>query len=416
MENSTIKEQKSSGLIGWIDARFPFSSFITHHLKEYYAPKNLNFWYVFGAISLLVLVNQIVTGIWLAMYYTPTAKGAFASIEFIMRDVHFGWLIRYMHAVGASAFFVVVYLHMYRALMYGSYKRPRELLWLFGMVIYCIMLGEAFTGYVLPWGQMSYWASQVITSLFGAIPYIGHDITIFLRGDFNVSGVTLHRCFSLHVILFPLIFLALVAFHLVGLHKVGSNNPDGIEIRKDVDEKGVPKDGIPFHPYFTLKDLYWSVIFLIVFAAIIFFNPNFWGYFIEGANSVPANPIVTPAHIAPIWYMTPYYAILRAIPNKLGGAIFMAASIAFLFVLPWLDRSKVKSIRYKGKWSKWMLAIFVISFIGLGWLGLLPVDVWRLWLARLFTVGYFAFFVLMPFYTRWENTKPEPARVKFKKK
>ncbi len=406
-----MKQGVIRNIFNWVDERFPVSEFWRQHVSHYYAPKNLNFWYMFGAFSLVVLVLQIVTGIWLAMVYTPTASGAFASVETIMRDVNFGWLLRYIHTTGASAFFLVVYLHMYRAIMYGSYRKPRELLWLFGMVVYVLLLMEAFTGYVLPWGQMSYWASQVITSLFDAVPVIGKDLTIWLRGDFNVSGVTLHRCFSLHVIAIPLVLLAMVGCHLIALHTVGSNNPDGVEIKDNKDEKGIPKDGVPFHPYYTVKDLFGILVFLTVFFIIVFFYPKFGGFFLEPENYLPANPLVTPEHIVPVWYMTPFYAILRAIPHKLGGSVVMAAAVAILFVLPWLDRSPVKSIRYKGAWSKFFLVMFVISFIALGYFGIVPVTPLRVWLTRLFTLFYFAFFILMPFYTKYEKTATPPTRL-----
>lgn len=398
-------------LKNWINARFPLSEFFRKHLTHYYAPRNFNFWYFFGSFSLLVLANQIITGIWLAMDYTPTAGEAFASVQHIMRDAHYGWLIRLLHSTGASAFFVVVYLHMYRGLIYGSYKAPRELLWLIGMLIYITLLLEAFTGYVLPWGQMSFWGAEVITSFASAIPYVGKYIVIWLRGDFNVSGVTLHRFFSLHVIAVPLVLLLLVLLHLIALHHVGSNNPDGIEIKDKKNTHGIPLDGIPFHPYYTIKDSMGAVIFLIIFLSIVFFAPKMGGYFLEPDNFVPANALQTPDHIAPVWYMTPFYAILRAIPNKFLGLIMMASSIALMFVLPWLDRSSVRSIRYKGVWSKVAVTVFVISFIGLGYVGIQPVTPLRSLLAQIFTVGYFAFFLLMPLYTSFEKTKPLPSRV-----
>jgi ubiquinol-cytochrome c reductase cytochrome b subunit len=395
----------------WFESRFPWREFSQKHLAGYYAPKNFNFWYYFGSFSLLVLVNQIVTGIWLAMEYTPTAGEAFASIQHIMREVHYGWLLRFMHTTGASAFFVVVYLHMYRGLIYGSYQKPRELLWLFGMCIYLILLAEAFTGYVLPWGQMSFWGAEVITSFASAVPIVGKYLMVWLRGDFNVSGVTLHRFFSLHVIAIPLVMLGLVFLHLVSLHYVGSNNPDGIDIKNKKNAQNVPVDGIPFHPYYTVKDLVGAIVFLFVFAAIIFFAPKMGGYFLEPDNYLPANPLQTPDHIAPVWYMTPFYAILRAVPDKFLGLVAMAAAIALMFVLPWLDRSKVRSIRYKGKLSKMATVIFVICFIGLGYVGVLPVSPLRAFLAQVYAVGYFAFFLLMPFYTRYEKTQIPPENV-----
>lgn len=392
----------------WINARFPLREVWRKHVSLYYAPRNFNFWYYFGSFSLLVLVNQIVTGIWLAMEYTPTAGEAFGSIQHIMRDVRFGWLLRFMHTTGASAFFIVIYLHMYRGLIYGSYKYPRELLWLIGMCIYLSLLIEAFTGYVLPWGQMSYWGAQVITSFATALPYVGDYIVTWLRGDYTISGVTLHRFFSLHVVAVPLIIVFLVFVHLVALHYVGSNNPDGIEIKEHKNKKGIPVEGIPFHPYYTVKDLTGIVVFLIVFAFVLFFSPDMHGLFIEAENYVPANNMQTPEHISPVWYMTPFYAILRAIPNKLFGLTMMAMSIALLFVLPWLDKSPVRSIRYKGKLSKIAIAVFVVSFIGLGYIGTQPVSVLYSYLARVFAIGYFAFFLLMPFYTRYEKTQPLP--------
>tara|TARA_R110000868_G_scaffold235421_3_gene489385 strand:- start:19695 stop:20930 length:1236 start_codon:yes stop_codon:yes gene_type:complete len=403
---------KSQGLVAWIDSRFPMTSLIKEHLTEYYAPKNFNFWYYFGSLALLILVNQILTGIWLTMNYTPTAEGAFASVEYIMRDVNFGWLIRYMHSTGASFFFIVIYLHMFRALLYGSFKSPRELVWLFGMVIFLCLMGEAFMGYLLPWGQMSFWGAKVITSLFGAIPYIGDSIVTLVIGDYNISSVTLNRFFALHVIALPLLIVGLVAVHLIALHEVGSNNPDGIEIKNNKDENGIPLDGIPFHPYYTVKDIVGVVVFLMVFSAVIFFVPEGFGYFLEAPNFIPADPLVTPEHIAPVWYFTPFYSMLRAIPDKLGGVIVMGASIAVLFVLPWLDKSPVKSIRYKGPIYKVALALFVISFIGLGYLGTLAPTPTRTLFARIFTVIYFLFFVAMPFYSRKDRFKKEPTRVK----
>ncbi len=400
-----------SGFMGWIDKRYPWTDFWKKHLSEYYAPRNFNFWYFFGSFSLLVFASQIISGIWLVMEYTPTADGSFPSVQHIMREVRYGWLLRFMHTTGASAFFVVVYLHMYRGLIYGSYKKPRELVWLVGMVIYLMLLMEAFTGYVLPWGQMSYWGAAVITSFASAIPYLGDVLLIWLRGDFNVSGVTLHRFFSLHVIAIPLLLCVMIFVHLVALHHVGSNNPDGIEIKDKKNEKGIPLDGIPFHPYYTVKDLVGVVVFLMVFCYIMFFMPKMGGLFLEPDNFIPANPMVTPPEISPVWYMTPFYAMLRAVPNKLFGVITMAAAIALMFVLPWLDRSRVRSIRYKGKLSKIAITVFVVCFIGLGYLGHEAVSPIRTLLSRLFTLGYFGFFLLMPFYTAYESTKPLPERV-----
>jgi len=392
-------------LVGWIDARFPLTELWNNHLAEYRVPKNLNFWYIFGVFSLVVLVNQILTGIWLTMYYTPTAGAAFNSVEHIMRDVRFGWLLRYMHTTGASAFFLVVYLHMYRGIMYGSFKAPRELVWLLGMFTFLILMFESGTGYMLPWGQMSYWAIKVLISVFSVIPFIGKGVTIWLQGDYNVTGVTLHRFYAFHVIAFPMMIVLLVVLHVMALHKVGSNNPDGI----DIDKK---KDGIPFHPFYTVKDLVGVIVFLFVFAFVIFFAPTMGGYFIEYANNVPANPLVTPMHIAPPWYFAPFYSFLRAIPNKSLGVIATGAALAFLFVMPWLDRSPVRSIRYRGAWSKWALAVFTISFVCLGVLGTRALTDLNIILSRFFVTLYFLFFILMPFYTRYETIKPLPDRVK----
>lgn len=402
---------KKSRFMEWIDKRYPWTDFWKKHLSEYYAPRNFNFWYFFGSFSLLVFVSQIISGIWLVMEYTPTADGSFPSVQHIMREVRYGWLLRFMHTTGASAFFVVVYLHMYRGLIYGSYQKPRELVWLVGMAIYLLLLMEAFTGYVLPWGQMSYWGATVITSFAGAIPALGETLLIWLRGDFNVAGVTLHRFFSLHVIAIPLLLCVMIFVHLVALHHVGSNNPDGIDIKKKKDKKGIPLDGIPFHPYYTVKDLVGVVVFLFVFCYIMFFMPKMGGLFLEPDNFIPANPMVTPLEIAPVWYMTPFYAMLRAVPNKLLGISTMAAAVALMFVLPWLDRSRVRSIRYKGTYSKIAITVFVICFVGLGYLGHEAVSPLRTMMARLFTIGYFAFFLLMPVYTALEKDKPLPERV-----
>ena len=395
----------------WLDERFPIMDFWRGHLSEYYAPKNFNFWYYFGSLAILVLVIQILTGIFLTMNYKPTADTAFASVEYIMRDVKWGWLIRYLHSTGASFFFIVVYLHMFRALLYGSYRKPRELLWIFGVIIFLLLMAEAFMGYLLPWGQMSYWGAQVIISLFGAIPYIGNDLALWIRGDFVVADATLNRFFAFHVIAFPLVLLALVMFHLVSLHSVGSNNPDGVEIKKKKNDKGIPLDGIPFHPYYTVKDMYGVVGFLIFFAAVVFYMPEMFGWFLERDNFVPANPLKTPEHIAPLWYFTPFYAILRAVPDKFLGVMAMGASIAMLFLLPWLDRSPVRSIRYKGWIFKTALAVFIVSFVGLGYLGTVPATPVATWFSRLFSVLYFAFFLAMPFYSKWDKCKPPPERV-----
>ncbi len=399
--------------VNWMDYRFPLTKLWNEHLAQYYAPKNFNFWYYFGALSLFVLVNQIVTGIWLTMNYVPTAEGAFDSVEYIMREVPWGWLLRYLHSTGASFFFIVVYLHMFRGLLYGSYKKPRELLWIVGMFIYICLMSEAFFGYLLPWGNMSFWGAQVITSVFGAIPFIGDSLVEWIRGDYNISGVTLNRFFALHVVAVPLVFIGLVGVHLLSLHEVGSNNPDGVEIKKLKNKKGVPLDGIPFHPYYTVKDIMGLAGFLILFAWVVFFAPDFFGYFLEAPNFAPADPLKTPTHIVPVWYMTPYYAILRAIPDKLMGVVLMGASIGVWFLLPWLDRSPVKSIRYKGILFKIALSLFVISFLMLGFLGANPPTPVYVFLAQAFTVIYFAFFLLMPIYTTIDKVKPEPERLTF---
>jgi ubiquinol-cytochrome c reductase cytochrome b subunit len=409
-------------LMNWFDARFPATKMFEEHMSRYYAPKNLNVWYFFGSLAMLVLVNQLLTGIWLTMMYDPTSEGAFASVELnMMRDVDYGWLLRYLHSTGASAFFVVVYLHMFRGLLYGSYRAPRELVWLIGMAIYLALMAEAFMGYLLPWGQMSYWGAQVIVSLFGAIPVIGEDLMQWIRGDYLISGITLNRFFALHVVALPIVLLALVVLHIIALHEVGSNNPDGIEIKKLKDQNGVPLDGIPFHPYYTVHDLVGVAVFLIVFLSVVFFFPDGSGYLLEKPNFEPANPLKTPDHIAPVWYFTPFYAILRAIPDKLGGVIAMGGAIAVLFVLPWLDRSPVKSMRYKGWISKVMLALFVITFVILGvcgvkqpaeQVGFLPFTMTYLILGQVSTLFYFAYFILMPFWTAKEKTKPVPERVR----
>ncbi|MBT8430346.1 MAG: cytochrome b N-terminal domain-containing protein, partial [Gammaproteobacteria bacterium] len=385
------------------------------HLAQYYAPKNFNFWYFFGSLAMLVLVLQIVTGVWLAMMYKPSAADAFASVEYIMRDVEYGWLLRYLHSTGASAFFLVVYLHMFRALIYGSHRRPRELLWIIGVIIYVAMMATAFMGYLLPWGQMSYWGAQVIVNLFAAFPFgIGEPLSVWIRGDYVISDATLNRFFALHFLL-PFILAALVFIHIVALHKVGSNNPDGIEIKKNKDENGIPKDGIPFHPYYTVKDVVGIGVFLIFFSAIVFFAPDFYGLFLEPPNFEPANPLKTPEHIAPVWYFTPYYAMLRAIPPMLNsqfpGVVVMFGAIIVFFFLPWLDRSPVKSIRYKGLIFKVAVAIFVVTFVMLAWLGMQASTPAKTLLAQIFTALYFAFFLLMPWYSRMDKTKPVPERV-----
>ena len=400
-----------SKFMEWVDARFPATKMWEDHLSKYYAPKNFNVLYFFGSLALLVLVNQILTGIWLTMSFEPSAEGAFASVEYIMRDVEYGWIIRYLHSTGASAFFVVVYLHMFRGILYGSYQKPRELVWIFGMMIYLALMAEAFMGYLLPWGQMSYWGAQVIISLFGAIPVIGGDLTQWIRGDYLISGITLNRFFALHVIALPIVILGLVVLHILALHEVGSNNPMGVDIKKTKDENGVPLDGIPFHPYYTVKDIVGVVVFLFVFCAVVFFFPEMGGYFLEKPNFEVANAFKTPEHIAPVWYFTPYYAILRAVPDKLLGVIAMGAAIAVLFVLPWLDRSPVKSMRYKGWMSKIALTAFCISFIILGVLGVLAPTPERTLVSRICTAIYFGYFILMPFYTKLEKTKVVPQRV-----
>lgn len=400
-----------SKFMDWIDARFPATKMWEDHLSKYYAPKNFNFLYFFGSLALLVLVNQIVTGVWLTMSFTPSAEEAFASVEYIMRDVEYGWILRYLHSTGASAFFIVVYLHMFRGLLYGSYQKPRELVWLFGMLIYLALMAEAFMGYLLPWGQMSYWGAQVIISLFGAIPVIGDDLTQWIRGDYLISGITLNRFFALHVVALPIVILGLVVLHILALHEVGSNNPDGVDIKKKKDENGIPLDGIPFHPYYTVKDIVGVVVFLFVFCAMVFFFPEMGGYFLEKPNFEQANAFKTPEHIAPVWYFTPFYAILRAVPDKLMGVIAMGAAIAVLFVLPWLDRSPVRSMRYKGWISKVFLLVFCVAFVILGVLGVLAPTPGRTLLSQVCTVLYFAYFLLMPFYTRLEKTKPVPERV-----
>jgi ubiquinol-cytochrome c reductase cytochrome b subunit len=401
-------------LMGWIDYRFPLTAMYNDHMAKYPAPKNLNFWYFFGSLAMLVLVNQIITGIWLTMNYNPSAEGAFASVEYIMRDVEYGWLLRYMHSTGASAFFIVVYMHMFRGMIYGSYQKPRELLWIFGMLIFLVLMAEAFMGYLLPWGQMSFWGAQVIISLFGAIPVIGDDLTLWIRGDYVISGATLNRFFALHVIALPLVLVMLVAMHILALHEVGSNNPDGIDIKKHKDENGWPLDAVAFHPYFTVKDMIGVAGFLFFFCAIIFFKPDMWGYFLEKPNFEVANGLKTPEHIAPVWYFTPFYAILRAVPDKLLGVIMMGLSIVVLFLLPWLDRCKVRSVRYRSMLHKLNIAQFVVCFIILGVLGVLPSTPTLTLVAQICSLGYFGFFVLLFFYSKNESTKPLPERVTFK--
>lgn len=405
-------------MVEWIDERFPMTKVWNEHLAEYYAPKNFNFWYFMGSLGMLMLVNQILTGVWLAMMYKPDAALAFGSVEYIMRDVDWGWLIRYMHSTGASAFFIVIYLHMFRGLIYGSYRKPRELLWLIGVVIYVVMMATAFMGYLLPWGQMSYWGAQVIINLFSAVPVVGEELGVWIRGDYVISDVTLNRFFALHFLL-PFLLAAIVFIHIVALHKVGSNNPDGIEIKKG--PKGnrwsdtAPADGIPFHPYYSVKDIAGVAGFLFLFAAAIFYAPEMGGYFIEHPNFEPANPLKTPEHIAPVWYFTPFYAILRAVPSMAGsafpGVVAMGAAIVVFFFLPWLDKSPVKSIRYKGPIFKVWIGVFVVVFFVLGWLGTQPATATLTLLAQICSALYFAFFLLMPIYSKMDKTKPVPERV-----
>ena len=399
------------GLLRWIDDRFPLSETMRYHITEYYASKNFNFWYVFGVLAMVVLVIQIVSGIFLTMNYKPSAAEAFASVEYIMRDVEMGWLIRYMHSTGASFFFIVVYLHMFRAMLYGSYKKPRELIWIIGMLIFFVLMAEGFAGYLLPWGQMSYWGAQVIISLFGAIPVIGDALVEYIRGDYSISDITLNRFFALHIIVLPLALIGLVFVHIVALHEVGSSNPDGVEIKEHKGPNGIPLDGVAFHPYHTSKDLVAIIIFLMFFSAVIFFAPEMGGYFLEHANFEPANILATPEHIAPVWYFTPFYAVLRAVPDKLWGAILMGGAVLMPLFLPWLDRSRVNSIRYRGWLYKVALSLFAISFVVLGWLGTQPADGVYVLAARICSVIYFAFFLLMPYYTSIDKTKPVPERV-----
>ena len=395
----------------WFNDRLPIVNTFERHLSKHPVPKKVNFWYLFGALASVVLIIQIISGIWLMMPYQNTEEGAFSSIEFIMRDVDYGWVIRYMHTTGASMFFAVVYLHMFRGLLYGSYKKPRELVWIFGMTIYLVMMAEGFLGYVLPYGQMSYWGAQVIISLFGAIPYIGESLEVWVRGDYYISGSTVSRFFALHVVALPLMLIALVFMHLVALHEVGAGNPEGIDIEQHLDEDGVPLDSVPFFPYKVLNALVGIGVFMTVFSIIMFFFPEAGGYFIEKANFEEANPLSTPEHIAPVWYYSPYYAMLRAVPDKLGGLIVMAGAIAILFVVPWLDRSKVNSIRYKGIFSKIAISLFAISFLTLGYLGTVPVTELRTLMSVICTAIYFLFFFLMPIYTSLESTKQPPERL-----
>ena len=403
---------KTTGFMGWIDDRFPATKMWKDHISEYYAPKNFNFWYYFGSLAMLVLVNQLLTGIFLTMHYKPDAAKAFDSVEYIMRDVPWGDIIRYLHSTGASAFFIVVYLHMFRGLLYGSYRKPRELIWIFGCLIYVCLMAEAFCGYVLPWGQMSYWGAQVIISLFGAIPVIGPDIVIWVQGDYIPSDATLNRLFSLHVIAIPFVLVGLVVAHLMALHEVGSNNPDGVEIKKNKDPAtGIPKDGIPFHPYYTVKDIMGASAFLIIFLGVVFFAPDGGGWFLEKPNFEEANALSTPEHITPVWYFGPFYAMLRAVPSKLGGVLVMFAAVFILFALPWLDRNPIKSIRYKGMITKIMLMIFGVNFVVMAWLGLQAPSDAKTWLARAGTLYYFVWFFSLLFVHKLESSKPVPERV-----
>jgi len=418
MSSTTQSAVKTGGgrgaaLLAWIDERFPLTTLWKSQVSEYYAAKNMNFWYFFGSLALMVLVIMILSGLFLAMNYKPAAAEAFGSVEYIMRDVNWGWLIRYIHSTGASAFFIVVYLHMFRALLYGSYQKPRELLWIFGMLLYFALMAEAFFGYLLPWGNMSYWGAQVIVSLFGAIPYVGDSLTEWIRGDYYISDATLNRFFALHVVAIPFALVFLTIAHLMALHEVGSNNPDGIEIKKVKGPDGIPLDGIAFHPYYTVKDLVGVGVFLILFCLVIFFAPTLGGYFLEHANFEPANALQTPPHIAPVWYFTPYYAILRSVPNKPLGAALMGLAVLLLVFLPWLDRGKVKSIRYRGPLFKVFLFAFAISFVALGYLGMQPPTPTYTMISRVFGAVYFAFFLLMPWYTSIDKTKPVPTRVTY---
>ena len=411
--------QPFKNIMRWIDARLPVTKAYEKHMSRYYAPKNFNFWYFFGVLSLLVLVNQLLTGIWLTMSYVPTGEGAFASIEYIMRDVEYGWMLRYMHSTGASAFFIVVYLHMFRGLAYGSYQQPRELVWIIGMLIYLALMAEGFTGYLLPWGNMSFWGAQVIVSLAGAVPVVGEDLATWIRGDFNMSGITLNRFFALHVVLVPLALLLLVFLHILALHEVGSNNPEGIDIKKHRDAAGHPLDGVPFHPDYTIgHDLSAVIGFMFLFCIVMFYFPDGGGYFIEAPNYEPADPLKTPDLIAPVWYYTPFYSMLRAatfplfgLDAKLWGLVVMVGAIMLPLVLPWLDKSPVKSMRYKGMPSKIMLSLFVLSFFILGYLGTVHPTETGTRLAQVCTAIYFAYFLLMPWYTRIEKTKPVPDRI-----
>lgn len=465
-EFKEISPNASAGakLNNWLYNRFPTAyDAYKVHMSEYYAPKNFNFWYFFGSLALLVLVIQIVTGIFLVMHYKPDANLAFASVEYIMRDVPWGWLIRYMHSTGASAFFVVVYLHMFKAMMYGSYRKPRELVWIFGCTIFLLLMAEAFFGYLLPWGQMSYWGAQVIVNLFAAVPFVGPDLALMIRGDYVVSDATLNRFFSFHVIAIPLVLIGLVVAHLFALHDVGSNNPDGVDIKgpnAPKDANGHPVDGIPFHPYYTVHDMVGVSVFLMVFSAIIFFAPELGGYFLEFNNFIPADPLQTPAHIAPVWYFTPFYSMLRATTDvmvnvfcvivalaalvalwkgrmsfmmkvatvvvavvailllkvfdaKFWGVVIMGGAVVILFFLPWLDHSPARSLRYRPGWHKWLYGIFVVFFLVLGYLGIQPPSPLGTLTAQVMTIYYFGFFLLMPWWSRLGAFKPVPDRIVF---
>jgi len=411
LPTAVVAEPAARRFWAWLNRRLPVDEFITSQVTGYFAPKNFNIWYFFGSLALAVLVLQLLSGIYLTMFYKVGETTSFDSVEFIMREVNYGWLIRYLHSTGASAFFIVVYLHMYRALLYGSYRAPRELLWLIGMLVYLALMAEAFMGYVLPWGNMSFWGAQVIVNLFGTIPGIGPGLVEWIRGDYGIADATLNRFFALHVALIPLALLLLVVLHLAALHETGSNNPDGIEIKDKAGRDGKPLDGIPFHPYYTVKDVFGFGVFAVLFAIVLFFVPTLGGLFLEAPNFEPANPLSTPEHIAPVWYFTPYYAILRAVPDQRLGALLMLLAVSAFLFLPWLDRSPVKSIRYKGWMSRTALTLFTVAFVALGYLGLQPAEGLYVVLARIFTVIYFLFFLLMPFYTKLDPVKPVPERV-----
>ncbi len=459
MASNSSHTPVQGGLLGWVDQRFPLTKLYKEHLSEYYAPKNFNFWYFFGSLAMLVLVIQIVTGIFLVMHYKPDAAKAFESVEYIMREVPGGWIIRYMHSTGASAFFVVVYMHMFRGLIYGSYRKPRELIWIFGCLIFLCLMAEAFFGYLLPWGQMSFWGAQVIVNLFAAVPFIGPDLAILIRGDYVVGDATLNRFFSFHVIAIPLVLLGLVAAHIIALHEVGSNNPDGVDIKAKKDASGKPLDGIPFHPYYTVHDILGVSVFLIAFSAVVFFAPEMGGYFLEFNNFIPADPLKTPSHIAPVWYFTPFYSILRAVTSeflvvlavcailylilvwttvksglskmiataavgalcvgfylfdaKFWGVVGMGASVMVFFAMPWIDNSPVRSIRYRPSWHKWVYGLFVVAFIVLGYFGVQPVSVAGERISQTLTIVYFGFFLLMPWWSAMGEFKPVPDRVTF---